>query len=232
MNRGRWFTCGSRVATRWVGAAGVALVLTGGCSMPMSVSYSPVAAVETLAAESEGPRTFVARFSDNRPDKNRNRIGAMKNLYGTTLKELVTTDDFGTILAEATTDAFRKAGLKAELHLDRTASDTIPAAELSDYDMLVGGRMTCVEVESRPGWDTIKITARVVIDLYLKKKGSEQEWLGPIEGRAERREIGTFASQALTLALDSAIQDCMRNMIRHVKASGSIARPPQATTSQ
>ena len=219
-------------ATCAISAVCTVIGLCSGCSMPMSISYTPIAAVETLVAHGEEPRAYVARFSDERSEKKRDRVGAMQNMYGTNVRKLVTADDFGMILAEATTDALRKAGLQAELHLDRVASEAIPAEESAGYDLLVGGRMTNIEVVSRPGWDTLKVTARVVVDLYVKKAGCEAEWLGPIEGTAERREIMKLSSQALTLAVDSAIQDCMRNMIRHLRASGSIKSTQSATVRQ
>ncbi len=188
-----------------------------GCSMPISVKYSPLAATESLTTESNPPRAFVVSFVDAR--ENKDKIGSMKNLYGMEAKKLVTTQDFCSLLAEATTDALRKSGLKADLHSERTVNEDIPADELEKYDFVVGGKIESLEVMSKPGWDTMKITARVVIHLCIRI-GSKSEWIGPIEGTAERREIARVQSDSFTAALDTAMQDCMRNMIRHIKASG------------
>jgi len=198
---------------------GVATCLAAGCAMPISVRYSPLAATETLKHDTTVSRIYVAKFVDGR--EKADRIGEMNNMYGMPIKKLVTTDDLGTVLAEATTDALRKAGLDAELHLDRTTTDTIPDAEMHGYDLLIGGKISHVKIKGQPGWDTVKVTAEVVIEVYLAD-GSRQEWVGPIEGRAERREMNYAQSDALSGALDTAIQNCMRNMVRHFKASGAL----------
>jgi len=192
----------------------------GGCSMPISAKYSPIAAADSLVIPGQTPpRIFVVRYVDQREDKE--FIGAMKNVYGTTVKKLVTSDDLTRILAEATTDALRKAGLKADLNSERLPTEQIPDSELQGYHCVVGGRVEEVEVVSQPGWSTLKITSRVVISLYVRK-GGEAEWVGPIEGTAEKREMTNVQSNALTDALDIAIQNCMRNMVRHLKASGTL----------
>ena len=162
------------------------LILAAGCAMPISVKYSPLAATESVVSGPVKPRAYVMRFTDARPKKD--QIGAMKDVWGATVKSLVTTDEFGLILAEATTDALRKAGLEADLHSDRAANDTIPPGELG-ADYVIGGKMTGVEVISQPGWDTVSIKAHVVIDVYVRKGESTPQWIGPIEGTAERREI-------------------------------------------
>jgi hypothetical protein len=187
----------------------------GGCSMPISAKYSPIAAADSLTG---GP-VFVVRYIDEREDTE--SIGAMKNVFGTPIKKLVTSDDLTRILAEATTDALRKAGLKADLNSERLTGEQIPAGELQGYDCVVGGRVEEVEVVSQPGWSTLKITSRVVISLYVRK-GGKAEWVGPIEGTAEKREMTNVQSSALTDALDVAIQNCMRNMVGHLKASGTL----------
>lgn len=202
-------------------AAGLcsAVLMVAGCSMPISVKYSPLAATESIVTGSAKPRAYVVRFTDARAKKD--RIGAMKDVWGTTKKNLVTTDDFGLILAEATTDALRKAGLEADLHSDRVPTDSIPPGELGGIDYVIGGRMTDVDVTSHVGWDTISIEAHVVIDVYVRR-GDSPQWIGPIEGAAERRELSFTNTEALSSALDTAIQNCMRNMIRHLKSSGAI----------
>jgi len=192
----------------------------GGCSMPISAKYSPIAAADSLVIPGgTPPRVFVVRYVDQREDKE--FIGAMKNVYGSTVKKLVTSDDLTRILAEATTDALRKAGLKADLNSERLPTEKIPPEELKGYNCVVGGRIEQVEVVSQPGWSTVKITSRVVISLYVRK-GGKAEWVGPIEGTAEKREMTYAQSGALTDALDIALQNCMRNMVRHLKASGTL----------
>ena len=198
-----------------------AMLLAAGCSMPISVKYSPLAAVESIVTGPAKPRAYVVRFTDARAKKD--RIGAMKDAWGATAKNLVTTDDFGLVMAEATTDALRKAGLEADLHSDRVATDTIPPGELVGIDYVIGGKMTSVDVTSRPGWDTVSIKANVVIEVGVRR-GESTQWIGPIEGTAERREIREVATEALSSALDTAIQNCMRNMIRHLKSGGARAR--------
>lgn len=198
-----------------------AAMLPAGCSMPVSVSYSPLAATETLFEGPDAPHVYVMKFDDAREDKE--NIGRMRNILGGTEKYLTTSDDFGVVLAEATTDALRKSGVRADLHLDRTTGESIPDKERKNYDYLVGGKMTRVDVVSHPGLGTVRIKARLVIELYVSD-GSRGEWIGPIEGTAEKREIQALLSHAYTLALDGAMQNCMRNLARHLKASGAMQR--------
>ena len=187
--------------------------------MPMAVKYSPLAAVETISTGSAKPKLFVVRFMDEREKKD--TVGRMNNAYGGKVKTLVTTDDIGLILAEATTDALRKAGLEAELHSDRTSGQTIPSEERNGFDYVIGGRIKEVEVVTQPGWDTLRIKARIVVDILIAK-GDQSEWIGPIEGAGERRDYIILQGSSLTESLDGAIQNCMRDMIRHHKASGTL----------
>ena len=209
-------------------ACAVASLLTlvaclGGCSMPVSATYTPIAATESLTDGVSRPRVYVAKFEDARTDKE--RLGAMKNSFGGDAKKLTTTDDLPLLLAEATTDALRKGGLDAALHGDRTADSSIPADELKGVDFVVGGRIKQATVETNPGWGTIRITSKVVIDVYVKC-GANGEWVGPIEGTSEMRDFNSNYLQASSLssALDKAIGNCMRNTVRHLKASGVFER--------
>lgn len=202
-----------------IASLAVFLLLSAGCSMPMSVKYSPLAAAEFLASDETPMRAFVVRFADIR--ENKTHMGSMKNIYGMEVKKLVTTDDLGLILAEATTDALQKGGLKASLHSERNPGEKIPESELKGYAFIIGGKIISVEVLSKPGWNTLKITARIVIDVCVTKSG-KIEWIGPIEGTSEKQEVGGTSSSSLTDALDIAMQNCMRNMIRHLKSSGSL----------
>jgi hypothetical protein len=201
-------------------------LLAVGCSMPITVSYSPIAAADALVSDQAKVRAYIIRFTDDR--ENKESIGSMRNAFGGEVKKLVTTDDVGVILAEATTDALRKAGVTADLHSDATIGATL-TREQASADLIVGGKVRTIEVVSQVAFDSIKITSRVVIDVSIRK-GGKDEWVGPIEGTAERREISYVQSSALTSALDSAIQNCMRNMIRHLKSSGTFQAAPAAAT--
>ena len=207
----------------WTCCAGVCLALlalgAAGCSTPISVRYSPLPAAESLTTSDSPKRIFVVKYLDAREEGA--SIGAMKNIYGGKVKTLVTTDNLEGMLSEATTDALRKAGLRADLHTDRATGEDVPPEEFKGYDFVIGGRIKIIDVQSRPGWDTLKITARVVIDIAVTKAG-KTEWLGPIEGTAERREMNVPGTSVLTETLDIATQNCMRNMIRHIKASGAL----------
>lgn len=190
----------------------------GGCSMSMSAAYSPVAATESLVEGEAKMRVYVTRFEDARPQKD--SIGVMKNTFGIKVKNLVTSDDLELLMAEAATDALRKGGVTAGLHGERTATSEIPGVELENVDYVLGGRIKKINVESSPGWKTIKITAKVIIDVCVRR-GEKIEWIGPIEGTAEMRDFNDLQSDSLTRTLDKAIGNCMRSMIRHLKASGS-----------
>jgi len=200
-------------------------VLAGicGCNVPVSVRYSPLASAESLISGPEKPRVYVTRFIDEREKKG--NIGRMNNMFGGKVKTLVTTDDFGLILAEATTDALNKAGLNAEQHTDRTSGENIPKSELTGFNYVMGGRIKELEVISQPGWDTVKSNGRVVVDIciHCPTKKSKMEWIGPIEGTSDQRDFMYLNSNSLSGALDQAIQNCMRNMIRHMKASGALS---------
>jgi len=193
------------------------LIVTGGCSMPMTVKYSPLAATDTLISGQIKPRAYILRFIDSR--ENKESIGRMNNVFGGKTKNLVTANDLGLILAEAVTDALNKSGIQAELHSDRTSTEKIPQAELEGFNFIFGGKIKDLEVKSQVGWDTIKVTANVVIEVSVNNMESV-EWVGPIEGTAEKRDFMYLSSSSLTDSLDTAMQNCMRNMIRHLKASG------------
>jgi hypothetical protein len=194
------------------------VTVVGGCSMPISVVYTPVAATETLVEDGVKPRIYVGKFEDVR--ENKQSVGALKNSFGGEVKKLVTSDDLELLFAEASTDALRKGGAEASLHSDRKATTTIPADELKDADYVLGGRLKTVNVESNPGWSTVRITAKVVIDVYVYRRG-KGEWIGPIEGTAEMRDFQYPQVSSLSGTLDKAIGNCMRNMVRHLKASGA-----------
>lgn len=196
-----------------------------GCSMPMTVTYSPIAAAEAIGGDQAKLRVYVVRFADDR--QNKESVGSLKNAFGGEVKKLVTSDDLGMILAEATTDALRKGGMTAELHSDATIGSSL-SKEQAGADLIVGGKIRTIEVTSQPGWDTVKITSRVIIDVCIRK-GGKDEWVGPIEGTSERREISIVQSSTFTSALDAAIQNCMRNMVRHLKSSGAFQATAAAT---
>lgn len=199
------------------------LLALGGCAMPINVSYSPLAATESLGKEAAKTRAVVIHFSDERIKKD--TIGVMKNTFGGDAKKLVTTDDVGLVLAEATTDALRKAGVDADMQSDRASIADVPLSEMAAGEVIVGGRIKTLEVASQPGWDTLKVTARIVVEIGIRR-GGKTEWVGPIEGLSERREIQTMPASGLTITLDAAIQNCMRNMVRHLKSSGALQSAP------
>ena len=194
----------------------VLILFVTGCSIPISTKYTPVGATESLVEGNTKPHLFVGRFEDARTDKE--SIGDMNNLFGGSAKKVNTSDDLGLLFAEAATDALRKSGAEASLHGERGATTTVPADELEGADYVIGGRLKTIHVQSQPGWDTFRITANVIIDVYVKR-GDKGEWIGPIEGTAETREI-VLRTESLTNALDMAIGNSMRNMIRHLKSSG------------
>jgi len=210
-------------ARRLLGWAMVpALLCATGCSLPISVKYSPLAATESLATGKTPARVFVGRFTDTRTKTE--CIGKMKDVFGGTKKKVVTSDELVVILAEATTDALRKSGLKADLHSDRVATEAIPAAEMKGYDLVVGGRLKNLDVTAQQSFNSVRLTARVVIDACVRR-GAKTEWVGPIEGTTERREAFIQGTN-LTDALDAAMQNCMRNLVRHLKASGTMQASP------
>jgi hypothetical protein len=207
-------------AGMFLGIIGIVAATTG-CSIPISVKYTPVGATESLVESGNTPHVFVGQFEDARSGKEEEYIGDMKNLFGGSAKKVTTSDDVRLLFAEAATDALRKGGAEASLHGERTATSTVPPDELRGFDYILGGRIKTISVESQPGWDTFRITAKVVIDVYVKR-GDKGEWLGPIEGTAETRET-MLHTESLTSVLDTAIGNCMRNMIRHLKSSGILA---------
>jgi hypothetical protein len=200
------------------------LAAVAGCSMPITVSYSPIAAAEALGGDQAKLRVHVVRFVDDRGKKD--SVGSLQNSFGGETKKLVTSDDLTMILAEATTDALRKGGAAAELHSDALLGATL-SKEQSSADLIVGGKIRTIEVTCRAGWDTYKITSRVIIDICVRK-GNKDEWIGPIEGTAERREASIVQTSVFTATLDTAIQNCMRNMVRHLKSSGVFVAAPTA----
>jgi len=197
------------------------LLITTGCSLPVSLKYSPIASAETITSSSPPPRIFVVKFTDNRTKKD--SIGKMNNAFGMKVKNLVTADDVGLLLSEATTDALRKSGLQAEQHTDRLTGEELPTEEVMQFDYIIGGRITDIEVLSQPGFSTLTASTRLVVDLLVCRMKPEFkcEWVGPIDGSSERKFLQTYSlSTELTECTDKAIQNCMRNAIRHLKASG------------
>lgn len=182
-----------------------------GCNTPMTIRYTPVASVATLrSADAPKLRVAVARFSDAREDPE--TIGANRNLYGMRINKVQTTDDLGQILAEATTDALDKAGLDAEL---RTAAS---AASLrsENYDAVIVGRLTAIDVDTKPGWNTVDGKANISLMLTIWKGGQETE-VGPISGEAKQGTVGADITNAASQALDGAIQNCIRSMINELR---------------
>jgi hypothetical protein len=197
-------------------AAG-ALVLGAGCTtnnwVEISLRYTPLPAAESLNTGSAKTRIYVARFADAR--KSKDTLGAVYDSFGYKEWDIVTTDDFEMIVSEAVTDTLRKAGLEADLYSERAAGDTLSDQVTKGYDAVIGGRITTVEINS--GWNTYAASARVVMQMTLRRSGKTEE-VGPIEGSAERKSAG-YTYESL---LNDALQNCMRNMARHLKASGAL----------
>lgn len=185
--------------------------LLAGCNTPMTIRYTPVASVATLRAD-DAPKIRVAvmRFSDARKDPD--TIGANRNLYGMRINKVKTTDDLGQILAEATTDALDKAGLNADLRTDVIASSELR----SDYDAVVEGHLTSIDVDTKPGWNTVDGKASISVMLSIWKSGHEVQ-IGPLSGEAKQGTVGADITNAASQALDGAIQNCIRSMIAELR---------------
>ncbi len=193
-----------------------AAVFSTGCSAPpptLAVTYDPLVAADCLVSSNPAPIVFVTRFIDNR--QNVDIVGKLGS------KELVTTDDLEVAMSEAMTDAMRKAGFRAEMHSDCEPGEQMTTREASGCDFIAGGRIRTLEVIGDVGGFTpSRITSQVVIDVYIEYNG-KSEWIGPIEGSCTLRS--TFIDATfLSTGLNKAMQNCMRNMIRHLKASGVI----------
>ena len=204
-------------------AAGLLAVgLLAGCNVSVPVEYSPLAATDSLVKPGAAPGSvFVVRFLDERKDGE--KIGNIRNAFGTSVKGVVTSTDLGTLMAEASTDALNKAGLKAALHSERTTGASIPPGELTGYDLVIGGRLTHLDVDVLPKFSNVDAVGKVTIDVAVTRNGQIQ-WVGPIEGTA-RKEIPVVMYTDITAVANLAIQDCMKNMVRHLKASGSFTQP-------
>jgi hypothetical protein len=183
----------------------------GGCNTPMTVHYTPVASVATLRSQT-APTLSVAvvRFSDTREDPQ--TIGSNRNLFGMRINKARTTDDLGQILAEATTDALDKAGLNADLRVD-----TASTAELkSSYDAGVEGRLMAINVDTRPGWNTVNGVASISVMLTVWRNGRVTK-VGPITGKAQQGTMGADITNAASQSLDGALQNCIRNMVGELR---------------
>jgi hypothetical protein len=186
----------------------------------MTIHYTPLAAVDGLTNPGDPvPKIYVKRFADVRKDPN--AIGGNQNIYGGNVNTVRTSDDVGLIIGEAVTDALKKSGALADFRSERQPTDNIPAAERRGYDAVLGGEITLIDVTSKPGWNTVDATARVVIRVSVTRDG-KSEWVGPIEGTAKQGTLSTDITNAMSQALDGAIQNCMRAMIQHLRASGAL----------
>lgn len=200
---------------RWaMSAMGLCVCILAGCNTPMTVRYTPVAAVPTIRSENlPDLDVAVLRFLDNR--KNPEAIGSNKNVYGMRVNTVKTTDNLGQILSEASVDALRKAGLDSELRTELTSADSL----LSEYGAVVGGEIVKIVVDTKPGWNTVDATAEIEIMLTVWRNG-EKTSVGPVLGSAKQGTVGADITNAASQALDGAIQNCIRNMIIELKQKG------------
>ncbi len=60
-----------------------------------------------------------------------------------------------------------------------------------------------------------------IVDSDKRGHDNPGEWIGPIEGTAEMRDLQYPQVSSLSGTLDKAIGNCMRNTVRHLKASGA-----------
>ena len=188
----------------------------------MTVHYTPISAVDSLTNPGDPPaKIYVKRFDD--PRKDPTIIGANQNLFGSTINNVTTSDDVGLIIASAVTDALKKGGATADLHSDRQPKDQVPESEMHGYDTVVGGEVTVIEVNTKPGWNTVNGTARIAIRVSVTR-GGKTEWIGPIEGTATSAAVMVAdLTNIMSMSLDGAIQNCMRTMIQHLKAGGAFS---------
>lgn len=209
MTRGLLFAC-------------LAILLSSltGCNTPVSIHYTPVAAVQTIAEDpARAPRIYVLKFADAR--KPADTIGENQDLYGIKINDVRTSDDIGLIITEAITDALRKAGLRDDLHSERKQGDAIPQEELAGYDAVLSGEITTFYVKTKPGWNTVDATAQVTIRLSITRNG-KQEWIGPIDGSAKQSDMAGGLAPVMSQALDSAIGNCVRATIEHLNVNGAL----------
>jgi len=199
------------------------LALSACGTTQMTVHYTPISAVDSLTNPGQAaPRIYVRRFADRRADQG--NIGGNKNLYGMTINDVKTSDDLGVIIAGAATDALRKGNALADMHSEHAPNDAIPPGELHGYDAVIGGEILAVDVVSKPGWNTVDSQAHVVIRVSVMRNGTTA-WIGPIDGTASQSMAGMGGlTTAMSEALDDAIQNCMRNMIDQLRASGALTR--------
>ncbi len=191
-------------------------IFAAGCSSPVSVHYTPVAAVQPLIEdEAKAPHVYVMRFADHHDGGN--SVGGNRNVYGMKVIDAKTQDDIPGIMTEALTDTLRKAGLKATLHPEHQLGDPLPADEAGKYQYVISGEIQQFNAESHPGWVTIDVNAKVTIRLLVSHEGKEI-WVGPITGTA------SDAGLALGQSLDIAMQNCMRNAIQQL-ADSKIIQP-------
>lgn len=220
--------CGRRfLSIGLAGLLGLFILTTMGCNSAVRIKYSPLASVESLVPLNPGsqvtPATvYVTKFTDVREDKT--SIGKHKNGLGMDLMDIKCTDDLTILLSEATTDMLRKAGLQANQNTDRTTGEQIPASELAGYNYIFGGKIQELHVTTQPGWDVIDVNAKIVIQAWVKSLATgKEEWLGPIEGVCQQKSPAYISDAAITEGVDAAMQNCMRNLAKHLKASGTFS---------
>ncbi|MEN6577765.1 MAG: hypothetical protein ABFD90_15585 [Phycisphaerales bacterium] len=205
---------------------GLGLAVLGMCGCgksAMDFSYEPLAAVDTLCMEEDSCRLLCVSFLDERESE---KAGGAKNLYGMTLSAFVfEREDMVQAFTAAVTDTLRKAGYKVAMSSERITGQDIPAGELQGFDYVVGGKIQKISASTKPGWSNVNAEAAVEISMYVRKiaDGPEGEWFGPLSGESLKQSYAVMdVSQAAERSLNMAMQDCMVNLVRHLKASGTI----------
>ena len=205
--------------TRRAALLAAPLLLAVGCSVNVPVEYSPLAAADTLVEPGEQPaNVYVVSFKNELEDAE--QIGSWKNSLGLEKKKIVTDSPIGRVFAEACTDALNKAGLRASLHSDRKTGEAIPDSALRGYEAIVGGAVRTLHTVVRPRFSNADVISTVEMEVQVTKNG-QTDVIGPIEGTA-RKSLPAVTWQDLSSVTNLAIQNAMRNMIRHLRASGAL----------
>lgn len=188
----------------------LALIWLVGCTHTLPLKYSPVTAVESLSPEASKKQVVVVHFKDAREKPLIAKVG------GHTIN---TTDDVGLHVSGAVVDALRKGGvqssLRSDLESDTVTADSVPA----NADAILVGKVTQFSADLSVGWSNVKCKGLVAIQYRLVTRGSTSTDAWGPEVRGESlTEVPIVMWSDVTNFTDSALQQCMRNLVKDMAA--------------
>ncbi len=188
------------------------IALLAGCASPKAtLKYTPVAAVPTIRTETgTTPTIAVVEFTYPQNEEGET-LFTVFNIWDMEIDDILSNDNLGLILAEASVDALRKAGINA---------DVVTMSEYqqlkNEYDGLLTGNVQKAEIHLDAGWGSVETIAQVTTLITVEMQGMKRTY-GPIMSESSQSGSGYEMINQCTMAIDGSIQDYVRQFIRLIK---------------